>query len=391
MRLSRTSTPAVTRRDWRLIFFYVLAFASGGVIRPFLTIYLVEIGMTGAQIGVLQGVTALITVAVTPLIGVLSDRTQRHRAMVGGILFIKGVASTLMPLSNAWWWIGITFTLRVITAEAHDAIGNRLTLAKLQNNTRLNFGAVRVWGMVAYAATVVVTGWAARGRSASVLFWVAGVMCTMVLFTLGTFPARITEASTPRHSPTKRSPELLFVLFIIFLLSLGRNGADAFVNVFIVEEFGVDNDFIGLLTGIGSLVPIFAYYLADWMIDRWDAVVTLAAGLGCFAVSWGGYLLIDSPWLALPLITLQEFGSSVYVVSMVVLLGKLGRPEHAVTDQMIGQLTVPGLAAIFAQPVSGWMFDALGGRALFALDAAVLALTIALLLWRRGALQRAKS
>jgi hypothetical protein len=51
-------------------------------------------------------------------------------------------------------------------------------------------------------------------------------------------------------------------------------------------------------------------------------------------------------------------------------------------EQMLAQLTVPGLARIIAQPLSGWIFQVLGARTLFALDAGIiLAAMLGLLGW----------
>jgi hypothetical protein len=71
---------------------------------------------------------------------------------------------------------------------------------------------------------------------------------------------------------------------------------------------------------------------------------------------------------------------------MVVLFGELGLPERAAMEQMLAQLTVPGLARILAQPLSGWVFQVWGARALFALDTAIVVSAIVLLFWRRNSL-----
>jgi nitrate/nitrite transporter NarK len=70
------------------------------------------------------------------------------------------------------------------------------------------------------------------------------------------------------------------------------------------------------------------------------------------------------------------------MISLVILMVQLGRAEQAATDQMLAQLTVPGLAGMLAQPVSGWLFDRLGGSILFGLDALIAFIAIGLLLWR---------
>lgn len=85
---------------------------------------------------------------------------------------------------------------------------------------------------------------------------------------------------------------------------------------------------------------------------------------------------------ALPIVALEGFGRALYMVSKVILLGELGLPERAAADQMLAQLTVPGLARMIAQPVSGRIFDTLGGREGFGLDAFIVLLTVVLFLAR---------
>jgi MFS family permease len=109
----------------------------------------------------------------------------------------------------------------------------------------------------------------------------------------------------------------------------------------------------------------------------------MSISLGLFSLCWGSYVLIASPFMALLLSALHGFGQALYLVSIVILLGEFSLPERATTDQVLAQLTVPGLATMIAQPVSGWLFDTLGGRTLFGLDAATALLAFGLLLFRR--------
>lgn len=382
----RTLTRAPRRQDWQVVAFYVFAFAAGGVVKPFLNLYLVEVGLTGAQIGVLQGWTALAAVVITPLIGLLADRTQRHRLLLAVIVFAKGLSAPLLLVSTAWTWLAGTVSLRMLTSQAQDAIMNRLTLARLQAQRRTNLGAVRFWGALSFAVTSLLTGWLARDASVSVLFPLAGITGTLAVVFVGAFPARLAERpATPaaRRRLPPRSRELWFIFLVAGLFAAGRSGPETFGFVYLGEDLGAGNDLIGLLGAVMGLAPLPAFYLADWLIRERGTVQAMAASFGCYALGWGGYALIGTPALALPLVVLQGFGQALFLVSLVILLGGLGLPERAATDQMLAQLTVPGLASIVAQPLSGWIFDHWGGASLFALDAAIVLGAAALLLWRR--------
>jgi PPP family 3-phenylpropionic acid transporter len=378
--------------DWRIIVYYLLAFGSGGVIKPFLNLYLVEVGLTGTQIGIIQGWTALVAIFVTPLIGLLADRTQRHRFVLELTVFTKGIAAPLMLLGNAWLWLTTMVSLRVISAGAHDAILNRLTLARLRENHSQNLGSVRFWGSMSLAATSMLAGWLARGRSVAVLFPLAGVLGVVAVFFVGAFPARMAERRSMRALRgrlPKRSSHLWLLLLIIFLFTFGLSGPETFAYVFLSEDLSAGNDLVGLLGALTSLAALPAYYAADWLLRRWGSVAAMAISFGLYILGWGGYALISRPVLALPLAALEGFGQALYLVSMVILLSQLGLPERAATDQMLAQLTVPGLARMIAQPVSGWLFDTLGGRSLFVFDVAVVLSTMGLLLARAKWLEMA--
>jgi len=203
---------------------------------------------------------------------------------------------------------------------------------------------------------------------------------------VGAFPARIAERQTGsalRQRLSRRSSHLLSFFLVVFLFSFGNSGPETFAYVFLAEDLSASNDLIGLMGALTWLAALPAYSAADWLLRRRGSVITMAISFSLYVLSWGGYALIPHPSLALPLVALQGMGRALYLVSMVILLGELGMPERAATDQMLAQLTVPGLARMIAQPVSGWLFDTLGGRALFLLDAVVVLVTIGLLLARR--------
>ena len=371
------------RIDRRIFAFYLFAFAAGGVVQPFLNIYLVEAGLTRTQIGVLQGWTAAIAVVITPLIGILTDRLQRHRLMLGIIVLLKGLSPPLMLISQTWTWLVSTVSLRVITAQAQDAIMNRLTLKSvLGAGGRQGFGSIRFWGAFSFAATSILTGWLARDGSVGILFPLAGVMGVIAALMVRGFPKsmitakeRVQNAKLPR-----RSKQLFFIFMILFLFAAAQSGPKTFAFVYLVDDLGAGNDLIGLLGALGSLAPLPAFYIADQLINRIGALGTMAVGFICFVIAWGGFALIGSAWLGIPIVIIQGFAMAFQLVGMVFLHGRYSLPERGATDQMLAQLTVPGMARILAEPASGFIFEQWGGPVLFALSAIVMILTIGFIL-----------
>lgn len=378
-------TKSRSSSEWGIIGFFVFAFAAGGVIQPFLMLYLKEVGLSGIQIGAIQGWTALISVLLTPLIGVFADHSQRHRFLLGLIVLLKGISAPLMLISNAWVWLVSMVGLRIITAGAQDALMNRLTIAYLKGNERSNFGSIRFWGALSFACTSLLAGLAARGRSVGVLFPLAGILALAAVLFVTAFPARIVNLKRITDPAGKRgfkpTPALISLYLVIFLFTLSKSGYETFGFVFLSTKLGAGNELIGVMGALAGIAPIPAYYLADLLLKQWGQVWTMVTGLGFFGLGFAGFALLTNPWGALPLVIFIGFGTALFLVSLVIMLGDLGLPERAATDQMLAQLTVPGLAGIFALPLGGWIFDSSGGRVLFGLEAGMVLVTIAFLLF----------
>jgi len=384
---TRPASSPVASADWRIIAFYLLAFATGGVIQPFLNLYLAEIGLSGAQIGALHGWTALGAVLVTPLIGLAADRTQKHRLILGIIVIVKGLSAALLLISNAWLWLLLMVGSRVITSQAQDAIMNRLTLAWLEARGRRNFGAVRFWGALSFAATSLLAGWLARDGTVAVLFPLGALLGIVAALFVRAFPPQLAlrEPGSLRFSALSyrpwrsRSRRLLFIFLLLFLFSAGKSGYELFGYVYLKQALGAGNELIGLLGAVTSLAPLPAYYLADRLLHRHSAAATMAFSFVLYALASLGYAAIQAATGAIIYSALYGVAQALFLVSLVLMMGDLGRPEQAATDQMLAQLTMPGLAGVLAQPAGGWVFDALGGRTLFAGGAALLLVTALLL------------
>ncbi len=357
----------------RIIVFFLLAFAAGGVIQPFLNLYLVEVGFSGAQVGVLLGYTSFAIVLVAPLLGWLADRTQRHRLLLGIIVAIKGLAAPALLISTAWGWLAAIVSIRMMTAGAQDALMNRLTMAHLKERGQINFGSIRLWGAFSFAATSLLTGWLASDHSVSVLFPLAGILGLFAAICVTGFPRRIsapTESLAP-HTTLRRAPALMVLFILIFFLSLGKSSYETFGNIYIKTTLGASNAWIGLLGAIASLVPIFAFAFADRFLVRLGNLKMLMFGSLLSALAFLFLAFAPSPAWTLPAVIFNGAGGAFYMVGLVNLLSKLGHPAQAATDQMLAQLTLPSLAGMLAQPLSGWVLDTWGGTILFTASALI--------------------
>jgi PPP family 3-phenylpropionic acid transporter len=380
--MTNTTAPR-EQTDWRIIAYYVFAFAAGGVVKPFLNLYLTEIGLSGSQIGVLYGWAALAAVAIAPSIGFLADRTQRHRLILGIVTSIKGFTPPLILLSSAWWWLVATVSTRVVTAGVSDGLFSPLTVKYLKTRGDRNIGRVRIWGALSFAGTSLLAGWLAGDGSVSVLFPLAGLLGVLAALFVAAFPSQITEhQSDARHKllTIKPARTMLLLYFLSFLYAFSTSGPEVFTNVYLVKKLGAANQLIGVIGAVFQLAPLAGYYIADSLIDSHGGAGSMAISFLLLGISWAGYAFINIPSLAIPFVICQGMGQAIYMISLIIMITSIGRASRASTELLMVLMTIPGLARIVAQPVSGLIYDTLGGRILFNLDAALI-MASAILLW----------
>ncbi len=75
--LTSTDHPLVAAKT-----FYFFFFAAMASFAPFLTLYFEQIGLTGRQIGLLVGISPLVTLFSAPLFGGLADLTRQNKCNV---------------------------------------------------------------------------------------------------------------------------------------------------------------------------------------------------------------------------------------------------------------------------------------------------------------------
>lgn len=389
MTFNKQSSTGVRREGYeaRIILLYILTFASGGVIQPFLNLYLLEVGLTSTEIGVILGWAALLTVVFTPAIGFLADRAQLHRLLLAIVIFIKGVAAPLVLLGNSMLWLSFTVTLRILNAGASDSLLTPLTFVYLREKTNnRSLGSLRFWGMVGFAAASLSAGFLAKGRSAGVLFPLAAVLGIAALFFITVLPKSVLQQETRSDDTAylQRPNGIIGATFVlVFIYWIGFSGPDTFGNIYLADSLDAGNDFIGIVAALSILSQLPGYFIADRLNLKIGPEKTMLLGMGIHVLGWLGYLVIQIPLQIIPFIMIQGLGRAIYSIGMFVLLQQKGQARRSTMDLMAANITLPGLAAMIAKPVSGYIYDHLGGSTLFLFDIVLVGGLIIFWLMRR--------
>src|SRR5687768_13532903 len=88
----------------RIALVHFITFAARGLVSPFLALYLISLGFTGTQIGIIVSLNAFAQLIVTPLLNSWVDRAGEQRRLYYGMVTSNALAiiAATLPLSKVF-------------------------------------------------------------------------------------------------------------------------------------------------------------------------------------------------------------------------------------------------------------------------------------------------
>ncbi len=140
----------MNRSLWGIRLYYFLWLGGGGFLLPFINLFYVRQGLSGAEIGWLAAIGAVLGVICAPLWGRWSDSLSHPRRVLQVMLI--GSALTYLALSQQrlFWIVAAIYVPLGILGAGLAPISDTLTLT-ITGGTRSGFGSVRLWGSLGWA------------------------------------------------------------------------------------------------------------------------------------------------------------------------------------------------------------------------------------------------
>jgi MFS transporter, PPP family, 3-phenylpropionic acid transporter len=365
----QTTQPSTRSVLYRIAALQFMTFGARGLVYPFLNLYLVSVGFSGTQIGLLASISAVVQLGLTPLLHTWADRRGQHRRLYRSLL-TGSVGATLGLVASAnHLWLSAMVLLRDASDVPGAALLSQLTITSLQQRQRPIYGQLRAWGSFGWAVTTLISGRIFAAGGYTLLFILSGLMSLALLPLARVLPPRTAEPHERTGAGAARPREFYILLVGIFLYFVGAAAFNAFVNIYFKQDLGASNETIGILSSIAALGEIPAMVLIDRLLRRADIRITLIAGLLGMAALWVAFSQLTGTTLLVPLMTIRGTFFTLQSVSATLLVSRISHPVNVATNQALAQVTIPGLAVLLTGSLSGWLFDHVGARTLFQLAA----------------------
>ena len=366
-----TTTPA--RARWRVDrallapkAFYFCYYAALSCLMPFLVLYYSQAGLSGPQIGLLVGISPIITWLAAPLWGALADSTRQHRTM----LSVTVLGAMLMVALLSWatelaWFLPIVAGYAFFAAPVMPLVDN--SVMELLGERSALYGRQRVWGAI---------GWGVAGALAGMLvdrlglgfsfyaylfFMAVGLaVSTRMVVSGGTigqpFGAGIRTVMGNRP--------LMIFLVTALIASMGSGIVHNYLFLYL-SDLGASETLMGLSLTLATFSEMTVFFFSRWLLRKVGARGILLLAIAAYVVRLLAYTLMPPVWLVLPINLLHGLTFSALWVAGVSYVNEVTPKGSGATAQGLFSGLTMGLGSATGAVLGGTLYDSLGPTVVF--------------------------
>lgn len=341
------------------ICFYFLIFFAIGSLFPLLSVYLTDvIGLSGAKVGMIMSVSPVVMIFIQPLWGMIADYTQKPSLVLTLTLIGTGIVGYFFSFAQHYGTLVLIAALLAFFQSSIIPISDSITLNYVQKANG-NYGAIRLWGAVGFAVSVLVVGRLAEHFGLQVIFYVF----TVVLFLAALFAWQL-----PRESQTMRvnlregitslfkMPKFVLFLMVTFLI-FGPIYANNFYFGLYITDLGGTLTGVGLafLLAAGSEAP-FMKIASSWIQKLGILHILLLSSFIAF-VRWTLYFFEPSLLFVYGTTILQGFSIGLFIPAALQYVRDLAPMDVRATAVSLYAAVGNGVGSWFCAFLGGWILE----------------------------------
>jgi PPP family 3-phenylpropionic acid transporter len=346
--------------------FNFLIFAGFAFAAPFLVLYYQSVGFSGAEIGLLTGVTPLVTLVAAPFWTGLADAKRRHRLILSVALVVATAVIFVFPFFNTFapiFLIAILFSafFAPVTSFADSA-----TMFMLADRKDM-YGRVRLGGTLGFGVAGSLAGVIVQSLGLNFAFWGCALLLLLAMFagqklTHNTVGASASTAQGVRTLLSNR--RWLLFMTLAFAGGLAIAATNTYLFPFL-RELGATESTMGLALTLGTVSEIPVLFFGNRLLKRFKPYGLLALAMLITGARLMAFAAADTPALAL---AIQLFNGLTFPAMWVA--GVAYADEHApaglnATAQGMFGAMVFGFGAAVGGFIGGPLLESVGGRGLF--------------------------
>ena len=366
------------KKIWPFAFSF-LYFASIASVAPFIVLYFQGLGFTGAQIGLLNSITPLITLFSAPLWTGLADVTRRHGLFMGLALLVGAVLILLFPLLHAFAPILLVSVLFNDFFAPVSSFADSATMVMLADEKEM-YGRIRLGGTIGFGLAAPIAGMLVQNYGLKWAFWGCAAFSLLAFIV----SQKLVYGQVKADDPVRRGVRELLAnpRWLLFLtLAVAGGVALAATNTYFfpyMEELGAKESMMGFALTVGTLSEIPVLFFGNRLVKRLRPYGLLMLTMVVTAIRFLLFAASGTPTLALFVQLLNGLAFPAMWVAGVSYADEHAPAGMGATAQGIFGATVFGLGNAVGGFTGGLLLESVGGRGLYLVFGVVLLAIVAI-------------
>lgn len=363
----------VRARSAVLRLYYLAVFAALGAFVPFFPSWLQARGIRGFELGLVTGVIPLASFVGPLVFGYLADRYSLRAGLIRvaclGACLSMAALGLLGGLGQP---VGLAMMLGLIAIFAFFRSPLVMVADVSALETPADYGRLRLWGSIGFMLMAVAAGRWLDVTSATALPLFVGTSLGAALLISGLMPARAGRAAGPVLEGVAgllRTAHVRLFLLVTVLWCAAHSGYDLVIGRHL-RDLGGQGYHVGIAWGVGVAAEIALMALSGRWLARWSATQLLSVGVGGSALRWMLLAVCPSLNVALLLQPLHALSFGLTWLSALAFL-RQHAPDQARGTAQGAFSAAAALGGSTGALAWGLLYEAQGGRAVFAVAAGV--------------------
>lgn len=352
---------------------------------PFFALLLRGRGLRADEIGLVLAAMALANLVTGPMWGHVADTTLgRIRTLRISALASIVVALAYALFAHGFWPLLLGAAVLSTTWAPIVPTGDALAVVRLGEGALVEYGRIRLWSSIGYAAAIVAFGASleAIGLTATLVFF-ACAAAAVAAWSIREPADRAEHVAESRLGTVgdvfRAAPRLAPFLTAILLVGIGTTAAWQFLPLRIVGSGG-GPFLVGIAGGLGAAVEVPVMRSTPGLTDRLSLRAIYVIGCASYVLVFVVWSLADSAVLVSVFAAFEGVGFALTYVGVVIIVGRLVPERLQATGQAVRSMIVSGLAPILGALGGGVVYARVAPGALFA-GSAGLVLIGAAIVW----------
>ena len=368
--------------------FFWMNFAA---IMGFSSLYLLDCGYSNTQIGMIIAVAGIISAVMQPVIASYADRpssisVKKIILILSAVQVILGVL-VLLTYQKAFVLTGLFYGCLITLLQLLTPLVNSLGMESINQGKKLNFGAARGMGSVAYAVFAYVLGIiiaksGARFVPVSIIVIYSALLVSLLLFPFEKEAKKSVKSSRKQSANPfafflryKRFSVVLVGCVLVYISHILLNS----FTFQIVESKGGGSEEMGFVMALGALVELPTLFCFTFMMKKIRCDIWFRISGIFFMLKTLGTLLAPNIPVFYAVQIFQMLGWALITVSSVYYVNSIMDEQDAIKGQAYMTMTYT-LGSVIGALLGGALIDIAGVNMMLTFGTAAAAVGMVIML-----------